>query len=85
MEYDPDKMRARFHELQDKRSTILAKSGPLRDERDAFSNDARAKEQALNAKIHKAEEGLADIDRESAMISRALSGQTGAQPAASAK
>ena len=74
----PDKMRERFQDLRERRDAILKRSGPLREKRDALVNEAREKEQALNERIRKAEEGLFEIDQEAAMIARALGGQTGA-------
>jgi uncharacterized coiled-coil DUF342 family protein len=74
----PEKMRARFAELGQQRDDILARSTPLREARDAFANEAREKEQAMNDKIRKAETKLLEIDQERALIARALGGKTGA-------
>lgn len=80
MKLDREEMRKRFAELGDKVEKIRAKSGPLRDKRDAkikvhmdfFLRDA-------NAEIAKAEKGLFDLENERAMIARAL-GHKGVGP-----
>jgi uncharacterized coiled-coil DUF342 family protein len=77
MKYNPEAMRARFAELQAQAEAIRAKSGPLREKRDALVNEAGEKERALNEKIAEAEAGLFEIDNEIALISRALGGKTG--------
>lgn len=77
MTYSPDVMRARFRELGQKRSQMLAESAPLRARRDKLLNDAKAKARALDAEIAKAEAGLFDLDQERALISRALGHKTG--------
>lgn len=82
MQFTEDGMRARFHALTAEREKILAKSGPLRAERDAFVQETRPKEQAMNAAIKKAEAGLFDIDQERAALARALKGKTGEPPQA---
>jgi hypothetical protein len=75
-----EEMEARFHELAAQRAAILAKSGPLREARDAHANAARDKELAMNAEIAEAEAGLVDLDLEAGMIARALGGRTGYAP-----
>lgn len=70
-------MRARFAELRKERDAIEAKTQPLKDERAAIRAEAEKKERALAGKIKAAEKGLPEIDREMAMISRALKGRTG--------
>lgn len=77
MQFTEDEMRSRFHALTVEREKILAKSGPLRAERDAFVQETRPKEQSMNAAIKKAETGLYDIDMERAALVRALKGKTG--------
>lgn len=72
-----EEMRVRFADLQARRASILAASMPLRQSRDDLVNAAREQEALLNAEIREAEEGLFDIDQESAMIARALGGKTG--------
>ena len=68
-------LRVQLAELNHKRDSILAKSGPLREARDKFANEAREKEMAMNAQIKEAETGLADLDRDRAMLARALGGR----------
>jgi uncharacterized coiled-coil DUF342 family protein len=77
MDFAPDKLRARFAELSEKRDRIRAKADPLREERDSFVQANAAKEAAMNAAIRKAEEGLFELDQEAATIARALGGKTG--------
>ena len=77
MKFDETAMRARFHELTAKREKILAKSGPLREERDAIVQAAEAQVQPLIAEIKKAEADLYDIDMERAAMVRALKGKVG--------
>lgn len=73
----PEALRARFRELTEKREKILAKSAPLREERDRIANEARAKETALNKRIKTVEADLYENEQERAMIARALGGKTG--------
>lgn len=80
MKFDPDSLRARFHELGTQRDAIIGKATPLREKRDALVNKAREDEKAINDKIREAEAGLYDLDQERAMIVRALGGKTGAAP-----
>lgn len=68
-------LRARFDELNKQRDAILAASGPLREERDRLVNDARARENEINARIKEAERGLYEIDCDRAMLARALGGR----------
>lgn len=77
MNFSPANLRARFAELQGLIDAKHAISDPLRAERDAFVNDARAREAAMNANIAAAEEGLFDLKQELALICNALDGQTG--------
>lgn len=77
MDFDPATLRARFHQLGAERAARLAASAPLREARDAFVNEARAKEAAMNAAIAEAEAGLFQSDQERGMIARALGGRTG--------
>lgn len=67
-----DDMRARFHELGRQREDILARSMPMREERDRLAQAARAQELALNAQIKEIEASLYSIDVERGRLSRAL-------------
>lgn len=78
---DAEAARARFHNLVGKRDSIRAVSGPLRDKRDALVQKARAEEDALNAQIKSAEDGLYEIDQEIGEIVTLLDGKTGEPPA----
>lgn len=75
MDFSPEKMRARYAELTAKGEEIRAKAAPMREARDAFANEARDKELAMNAEIAEVEAGLGQIDNERALISRALGGK----------
>jgi uncharacterized coiled-coil DUF342 family protein len=79
-QFHPDNMRARFHELGRKRAAILARTMPLREQRDAIVQEADAKAKALATQFLAIEkdEGLYDIDMERGMLARALNGKTGA-------
>jgi hypothetical protein len=77
MDYNPEKMRARFHDLTAKDAKIRAKADPLREARDKVAA-RHAKEIAVhNKKVRAAEEGLFDIEQERAMLARALGGRVG--------
>lgn len=58
------------------RDAIHAKSGPLREARDRFANEARAKEMAMNAEIKVAEDGLYEICNELGMLAKATGGRS---------
>lgn len=82
MDFNPDAMRKRFHELGRKRAEIVSNPALL---------DARAKYEALRAEecalrdkqkplieeIRRLEAGLFDIDQERGVLNRALAGRTG--------
>lgn len=78
-QFRPENMRNRFHELGKKREAILAKTTPLRAQRDKIVQDADVKAKALADQFKKLEKdgGLFDIDMERAIIARALGGKTG--------
>lgn len=77
--FSPDVMSKRFHELGKKREAILARTTPLRAQRDKILQEADAKAKALAEQFLKieADEGLFDLDRERAVLARALGGRTG--------
>jgi hypothetical protein len=72
-------LQVRFHELSDQREEILAKSLPLRDQRDTLIRESREREEFLNNQIREAEKDLLNIDSERARISRALRELSGGQ------
>lgn len=78
-QFNPETMRKRFHELGKKRDGILAKTMPLRAQRDKVVQEADAKAKALAAQYLKIEkdEGLYDIEMERGALARALGGKTG--------
>lgn len=85
MDFSPDKIRARFHELTAEREKIDAKLEPLREERDAIIHGdtdltvkkAKARQHALDEKIVDLQQQLAPIENERAACARALGGKTG--------
>jgi chromosome segregation ATPase len=85
MDFSPDKIRARFHELTAERAKIDAKLEPLREERDGILQGesdltvkkANARRHALDEKIEKLQQELAPIENERAACARALGGKTG--------
>ena len=70
-----DLLRKRFEELNKLRDDILAKSTPLRQERDRIANEVRGKELDLIAKIKVIEKDLYQIDMDRGMLARALGGR----------
>jgi hypothetical protein len=76
-----DQMRKRFHENRAEREAMLARSAPLRDERDKFVQEYEPRIRELNQQIKTIEQeaspSLFDLDREAGMIVRALNGKTG--------
>ncbi len=81
MNLTPEALRTAFHDLCDQRDAIRAVSTPMREARDAFVQDARAQEDAMNAAIREAEAGLFDIEMQIGAAARALGGKTGERPA----
>lgn len=79
-----DAMRRRFHQNRAERAAILARSAPLREERDRIQAEADARIRALNAQIREAETGLFDLDNEAGRLARALGGKTGPRPGGAA-
>lgn len=74
--YHPDAMRARFAELGARAEQIRATSP--RHERDRRIDDlTNAQQREFAARIKEHERELYEIDRERAIIARALAGRTG--------
>jgi hypothetical protein len=73
---DSNAMRARFAELVKQRDAIHAKTDPLQAQRAKIRSEATKAEADLADKIKAAQSGLAEINDEIAMISRALKGKT---------
>jgi chromosome segregation ATPase len=78
--FDPDIMRARFHDLAKQRNEIEAKAAPTRQR----YHELQAQEQAIKAQLRPVldelqalEEPLFKIDQERAILVRALAGRTG--------
>lgn len=76
MDFSPETLRARFHELTAQHDEIRAKSDPLRAKRDALSQKHALEEKALNDRIKEVEAGLFEIEQERAALARALGGKT---------
>ena len=70
-----DQLRAQLKELDAKHDAIVARAAPLRAGADKMSNEYRAKRDAVVAQIREAEIGLAEVDRDRALLARALGGK----------
>ena len=70
-----DRMHQHLAALKAQRDTILAQSRPLREQRDRLVNETRAKDLALKVRIMAMEEPLFQLDRDIAMLARALGGR----------
>lgn len=77
MEFTPEKMRKRFHELTAKSAAIRAKADPLREARDKVAARHAREIAGHNAKVQAAEKGLFEIEQERAMLAKALGGRMG--------
>jgi chromosome segregation ATPase len=85
MDFSPDKIRSRFHELTANRAKIDAKLDPLREElADLIAGNtklsvkaARTREEKVRARIVELQVELAPIENERAACARALGGKTG--------
>lgn len=78
-QFHPENMRKRFHELRRKREAILARTMPLREQRDKILQEADKVAKALADQYKQIEkdEDLFGIDTERGMLARALGGKTG--------
>jgi hypothetical protein len=77
MQLDPDKMKARFWELKAKRDIKRGKADPIRAARDKVVRRHAKELGTHDAKVRKAEDGLYEIEREMAMLVRAVGGAMG--------
>jgi len=85
MDFAPEKLRARFHELTAERAKIDAKLDPARAELDALVagetdltvKKAKAREAKLREQIVALQDQLFPIENERAAVARALGGKTG--------
>lgn len=85
MDFSPDKIRARFHELTAEREKIDAKLNPAWEELNAIVagdtdltvKQAREREAELRKTIRALQDELSPIEMERATCSRALGGKTG--------
>jgi hypothetical protein len=86
MDFSPETVRARFHELTAEHDAIQEVLQPLRDELDALvagDNDvsvkvAREREAEIRPRIKELQAQLFPIEQERAVCARALGGKTGA-------
>lgn len=69
-------MRAQLTELSAQREAIVAKSAPLRAQRDKIKNEAFAAIAPIEDEIKAIEAGLAEIDMDLSRLSRALGGRS---------
>lgn len=69
-------LQTRMAEVKEEIAAIMAKAGPLREARDAWSAEADRKRQEMNAEIKAVEAGLFDLRQEEAMIAKALGGKS---------
>lgn len=78
--FDPDTMRARFQDLKAAKAQIIQRDvGPLREQLDSIVAKIQALEadmKPIDAAYREKRETLVPIDREMAIISRALAGKT---------
>jgi hypothetical protein len=84
MDFAPDKVRARFHELTAQYNKLDDELNPLRAELDSLTHSetlsvvaARAREEELRPKIKALMEKMVPIEAERALCARALGGNTG--------
>jgi len=78
MELSEDKLRERFKANRQEREAILAKTQPLRSERDKLVQAYEPRVRELSSQIKEIEvPRLAELENEAAMITRALKGRTG--------
>ena len=79
--YSPEQMRQAFHQAKMKHDTLRAEVQPLRDEYDAMSQEMdrlrREKLEPLRAKLKEKEAPILDLQKEMALLARALNGKTG--------
>lgn len=85
MDFSPDKIRAWFHKLSAKTSSLHEQLDPLRDELSALvaggtklsHKEAMAREEKVREQIVALNDKLYPIEMERAACARALGGQTG--------
>lgn len=88
MDFTPETVRARFHELTSaseadraERDVLWAELGDLVEGNTALSvSDARAREAEIRVRITELHQLLAPVEMERAICARALNGQTGEPP-----
>jgi len=86
-----EEMQARFWALSDAMDANRDKVAPLREARDAFVNEAAARDKEMMAEIRKIEDSVLpgvsafEAQNEMAFIARGLGGQTGPRPDAYAE
>ncbi len=78
MDFTPDKMRARFHELEKKLKKHVDDLQPTRDKRDKLAAQNAVEIDKLGKQIKAAQAPMVDIEMEMAALARALGGKTSA-------
>lgn len=78
--YSPEAMRAKFWELTRAAEEIRSRSLPLRAERDKIIADTAPRLKKLEREYKDIEAPLYEIERERALLARALGGKTGQPP-----
>jgi len=78
MDFTPDKMRARFAELEKKLKKHVDDLQPTRDKRDKLSAQNAVEIDKLGKQIRDAQQPMVDIEMEMAALARALGGKTSA-------
>jgi hypothetical protein len=74
--FTPEALAARQQELKAEISKITAITGPKREARDKFAQEAGAKCAAMNAELKALEAPIAELRREEAIIAKALGGRS---------
>ena len=80
MQFNPEAMRKRFHELKAQVDEIEARSKPLRDRYTEVSQAAEVQLKVLSDEFKVIEAPLYDMKMELGALARALNGKTGKVP-----
>lgn len=70
--FTKETLQERRAEIVDEIAKIEAVTGPMREARDAFVQEAEAKRRAMDKELKEAEAPLIELRREQALIARAL-------------
>lgn len=80
MGFTPDAIRTRFREAAADRQRLLDEIKPVRDQYEALRAEQAAIEariKPLRSKIQAANQGIGSLDRELALLAKAVGGKTG--------